>query len=142
MSMLRFDPFREFAEFDRTWRRAAVVPMDAYRRGDEVVIRLDLPGIDPGALDITVERDTLTVSATRQWERGDDENVLASERPQGTFTRRILLGESLDTSRLEASYDLGVLTVTVPVAEQAQPRKITVATGEPRTSIEAESKVA
>ena len=81
----------------------------------------------------------LTVTATRRFEKSEGDEVLASERPQGTFTRRVLLGESLDTSRLEAAYDHGVLSITIPVAEQAQPRKIAVGGGNTRTPIEAES---
>jgi HSP20 family protein len=114
--------------------------MDAYRHGNEVILHLDLPGVDPDAIDLTVERDTLTITAVRQWQRKEDDELLANERPQGTFTRRVLLGESLDTSRLAANYDRGVLTVTLPVAEQAQPRKITVGVGGgDRTAIPAES---
>ncbi len=143
--LVRFDPFRDFdrltEQFDQVWRQAgAGVPMDAYRRGSEVVIALDLPGVDPDAIDLTVERDTLTITATRDVERNDDDEILASERPRGTFTRRILLGESLDTARLEANYDRGVLTVTLPVAEQAQPRKIAVGAGDRgRSAIESTS---
>jgi HSP20 family protein len=142
--LVRFDPFRDFdrftEQFDQAWRRAgAGVPMDAYRRGNEVVIDLDMPGVDADAIDLTVERDTLTVTATRDVERKEDDEVLASERPRGTFTRRILLGESLDTARLEANYDRGVLTITLPVAEQAQPRKVAVGGGHGRSAIEASS---
>ena len=98
--------------------------MDAVRHGDQVFVNFDLPGVDPDAIDVTVERDVLTVSATRRFERAEGDEVLASERPQGTFTRRVLLGDSLDTGRLEAAYDHGVLSITIPVAEKAQPRKI------------------
>jgi HSP20 family protein len=79
----------------------------------------------------------LTISANRQWDRKEDDDVLAAERPHGSFTRRVLLGEGLDTSKLEASYDHGVLTVTVPVAEQAQPRKIAIGGGRRPEAIEA-----
>jgi HSP20 family protein len=142
--LVRFDPFRDFdrltEQFDQVWRRAgAGVPMDAYRRGNEVVIDLDLPGVDPAAIDLTVERDTLTVTVSRDVERKDDDEVLASERPSGTFTRRILLGESLDASRLEADYDRGVLTIRLPVAEQAQPRRIAVGSRSGHAAIEAQS---
>jgi HSP20 family protein len=142
--LVRFDPFRDLdritEQFDQVWRRASsTVPMDAYRHGNEVILRLDLPGVDPDDIDLTVERDVLTVSASRRWERKEDDEVLAAERPQGSFTRRVLLGDSLDTSRLEASYDHGVLTVTLPVAEQAQPRKITVGVGGRPDAIEAKT---
>jgi len=142
--LVRFDPFRDLdritEQFDQMWRRtASAVPMDAYRHGNEVILHLDLPGVDPDAIDLTVERDTLTVTATRSWERKEDDEVIAAERPHGSFTRRILLGESLDSSKLEANYDRGVLILTLPVAEQAQPRKISVGTGSGRTAIEAQS---
>jgi HSP20 family protein len=132
--LVRFDPFRDFdrltEQFDQMWRRtSAVVPLDAHRRGNEVVLQLDLPGVDPDAIDITVERDTLTVTASRTVDRREGDEVLANERPRGTFTRRILLGETLDTDRLEADYDLGVLTIRLPVAEEAQPRRIPVSVG-------------
>ena len=142
--LMRFDPFREVDRFaeqvDQVFRRAASsVPMDAVRHGNQVFVSFDLPGVDPDAIDLTVERDTLTVSASRRFERAEGDEVLAGERPQGTFTRRVLLGQSLDTSRLEASYDHGVLTVTIPVAEQAQPRKVAIGGSHRPTAIEAES---
>lgn len=142
--LMRFDPFREVDRFadqvDQALRRTATsMPMNAVRHGDQVFINFDLPGVDPDAIDLTVERDVLTVSATRRFERSEDDEVLANERPQGTYTRRVLLGESLDTSKLEAAYDHGVLSITIPVAEQAQPRKIAVGGAHARTPIEAES---
>jgi HSP20 family protein len=142
--LMRFDPFREVDRFadqvDQALRRTATsMPMNAVRHGDQVFINFDLPGVDPDAIDLTVERDVLTVSATRRFERSDDDEVLANERPQGTYTRRVLLGESLDTGKLEAAYDHGVLSITIPVAEQAQPRKISVGGAHIRTPIEAES---
>ena len=83
--------------------------MDAYRHGNEVTIDLDLPGVDPDAIDLTVERDVLTISANREWVHNEDDEVFAAERPHGTYTRRVLLGDSLDSSNLKASYDHGVL---------------------------------
>ena len=138
--LMRFDPFRELDRVaDQAFRRPPAMPMDAVRHGDQVFINFDLPGVDPDAIDLTVERDVLTVSATRRFERSEEDEVLANERPQGTYTRRVLLGESLDTSKLEAAYDHGVLSITIPVAEQAQPRKIAVGGAHTRTPIEAES---
>lgn len=139
--LVRFDQFRDYdrltEQFDQIWRRASsAVPMDAYRHGNEVILDLDLPGLDPNAIDLTVERDVLTISANRQWDRKDDDEVFATERPHGTFTRRVLLGNSLDTSNLQASYDHGVLTVTLPVAEQAQPRKIEIGSAHSQAAIE------
>jgi HSP20 family protein len=142
--LMRFDPFREVdrmaEQVDQAFRRgSSVMPMDAVRHADRVFVNFDLPGVDPDSIDLTVERDVLTVTATRRFEKSEGDEVLASERPQGTFTRRVLLGESLDTSRLEAAYDHGVLSITIPVAEQAQPRKIAVGVSHSRTPIEAES---
>lgn len=142
--LMRFDPFREVDRFaeqvDQAMRRTATsVPMDAVRHGDQVFINFDLPGVDPDSIDLTVERDVLTLKASRRFERNEGDEVLANERPQGTYTRRVLLGDSLDTARLEAAYDHGVLSITIPVAEQAQPRKISVGGAHTRTAIEAES---
>jgi HSP20 family protein len=139
--LVRFDQFRDYdrltEQFDQIWRRASsAVPMDAYRHGNEVILDLDLPGLDPNAIDLTVERDVLTISANRQWDRKEDDEVFAAERPHGTFTRRVLLGNSLDTSNLKASYDHGVLTVTLAVAEQAQPRKIEIGSAHSQAAIE------
>lgn len=142
--LMRFDPFREFDRWadqvTQTARQGNLsIPMDAVRHGDQVFINFDLPGVDPDAIDLTVERDTLTVTATRRFERAESDEVLANERYQGTFTRRVLLGDTLDSNRLEAAYDHGVLSVTIPVSEQAQPRKISVGGSHSRTPIEAES---
>ena len=143
--LMRFDPFREVdrvaEQFDQVFRRGAPsVPMDAVRHGDQVFVNLDLPGVDPDAIDVSVERDVLTVTASRRFERAEGDEVLANERPQGTFTRRVLLGDSLDTNRLEAAYDHGVLSITIPVSEKAQPRRIAVGGSHAsRASIEASS---
>jgi HSP20 family protein len=143
--LMRFDPFRELDRWADSVTQAArqatlSIPMDAVRHGDQVFINFDLPGVDPDAIDLTVERDTLTVSVNRKFERSEGDEVLANERYQGTFTRRVLLGDSLDTGRLEAAYDHGVLSVTIPVSEHAQPRKVTVGGSHARTPIEAESR--
>jgi HSP20 family protein len=142
--LMRFDPFRELDRWtdqvNQVARQAtSPMAMDAVRHGDQVFVNFDLPGVDPDAIDLTVERDTLTVTAVRRFERGEGDEVLANERSQGTFTRRLLLGDSLDVSRLEAAYDHGVLSVTIPVSEKAQPRKITVGGSHTPTPIEAES---
>jgi HSP20 family protein len=142
--LMRFDPFREVdriaEQMDQVFRRpGTAMPMDAVRHGDRVFVNFDLPGVDPDTIDLTVERDVLTVSATRRFDKSEGDEILANERPQGTFTRRVLLGESLDTSQLEAAYDHGVLSITIPVAEAAQPRKIAVGGGHARTPIGAES---
>jgi HSP20 family protein len=131
--LMRSDPFRDLDRLAQqafgTRLRPAAMPMDAYRQGDRFLVRFDLPGVDPASIDLTVEKNALTVSAERRWEAADDVQVVASERPQGTFRRQLFLGDGLDPERVEASYDNGVLTVTIPVAEQAKPRKIEVSSG-------------
>ena len=130
--LLRYDPFREFDRLaEQTFGTArTALPLDAFRHGDEFVINVDLPGVDPGAIDITVERNVLTLKAERAWRRSEDDQVLMSERPQGTFTRQLYLGEGLDAEKVNARYEHGVLTLTIPVAEKAKPRKVEVASGE------------
>jgi HSP20 family protein len=126
---MRFDPFRELDRLTQpAWSggRAPFMPMDAYRDGDRFLVHLDLPGIDPGTIDITVEKNVLTISAERRWNRDDAVEVVVAERPQGSFSRQLFLGEGLDAEHVDASYDNGVLTVTVPVAEQAKPRKVEI----------------
>jgi HSP20 family protein len=137
--LMRFDPFREFDRLaDQLWSGAQrAVAMDAYRLGDEFQVDLDLPGIDPASIDLTVENNVLTVSASRHWEGKDGVEVLAAERPHGTFTRQLFLGESLDTDRMDASYDNGVLTLRIPVADQAKPRKVAITSGSSAKEIEA-----
>ena len=134
--LLRFDPFRDVErELDRLSStvnggyRPAVMPMDAWRQGDRFFVRLDLPGVDPSTIDLTVEKDVLTVAAERRWERGEGEQVLAAERPQGRWSRQLFLGDALDADRIEARYEHGVLTIVLPVAEAAKPRKVSVTAG-------------
>jgi HSP20 family protein len=103
--------------------------MDAYRRGDEFIVHFDLPGVDPSTIDLTVEKNVLTVQAQRQWPVEDVDKVSIQERPQGTFKRQLFLGEQLDTDRISASYEHGVLTLTIPMAEQAKPRKVEITAG-------------
>jgi HSP20 family protein len=129
MPLIRFDPFREFDRmFDQAVNQARQpsFPMDAYRHGDTIVVHFDLPGVDPSSIDIEYERQTLTVTAERSWRPTEGDQLLATERIHGKFQRQILLGEGLDTERLKANYEQGVLTVTIPVAEKAKPRKIDV----------------
>ncbi|MFP5255346.1 MAG: Hsp20/alpha crystallin family protein [Acidimicrobiia bacterium] len=131
--LMRTDPFRELDRLtdqvfgDRD--RPTAMPMDAYRDGDRVVVDVDLPGVEATSIDLTVEKDVLTVSAERTWEPHEQVQVLASERPHGSFRRQLFLGEGLDTDHIEASYDQGVLTVTIPVAAQAKPRKVEISSG-------------
>lgn len=144
--MLMFtDPFSEMDRLtDRlfaTVARREVMAMDAYRDGDHLVVHLDLPGIDPGSVDVTVEQNVVTVEAERSWPVDDRTQVIVAERPQGKFRRQLLLGESLDTERIDAHYDKGVLTLTIPVAEQAKARKIEVGSGDAK-AIEVTSQAA
>jgi HSP20 family protein len=128
--LMRFDPFADFDRFTRqVWgnTRGNYMPADAYRQDDKFYLHVDMPGIDPESIDVTVEKNALTVSAERRWEPGDTQ-VLLNERPTGTFSRQFFLGESLDTDNIEAGYDHGVLTLGIPVAETAKARKIAVNT--------------
>jgi HSP20 family protein len=117
--------------------RASVMAMDAYRDGDRVIVHLDIPGIDPDSIDLTVEKNVLSVTAERNWEPSEGQEVLVSERRHGRFTRQLFLGDSLARDRVEASYDRGVLTLTIPVAEQAKPRKVEVLSSSDSQPIEA-----
>ena len=126
--LMRFDPFREIDRLTQAWGgdRAPVMPMDAYRDGERFVVHFDLPGVDPASIELTVEKNVLTVAAERQPVLGEGRQWLVNERPQGSFSRQLFLGEGLDSDHIEARYDHGVLTVTVPVAEQAKPRKVEI----------------
>lgn len=133
--LMRFDPFRELDRLTQEmWQntggavRWSAMPMDAYRKGDTFYVHFDLPGVDPEAIDLTVDKGVLTVTAERRWEAGDDVEIVINERPQGRFTRQLFLGDGLDHDRISASYDAGVLTLTIPVADAAKPRKVQVTT--------------
>jgi HSP20 family protein len=134
--LMRIDPFGEldrltqqvFAPGSGTWSRPATIPMDAYRDGDEFVVHFDLPGVAPEAIEVDVVRNVLTVKAERR-PAAVSENVerQVSERRLGVFSRQLFLGENLDTEHIRADYADGVLTLRIPVAEQAKPRKIEIA---------------
>jgi len=127
--LMRFDPFRELDRLtnQRGWPAASgVMPIDAYRHGDHFVVHFDLPGVDPGGVELTVEKNVLTVKAERNWQPAEGDEVVVAERPRGSFSRQLFLGETLDTERIEADYDKGVLTVRIPVAEAAKPRKVAI----------------
>ncbi len=136
MSILRFDPFRDFDRMAQLLTqnagtaRQVAMPMDAYRDGDRFIVHFDLPGVDPESIDLTVEKNVLTVRAERAWQPHEGQEVIVSERPQGTFTRQLFLGDSLDAEEVQASCEDGVLTLTIPVAAQAQPRKVQITVGE------------
>lgn len=136
--LMRTDPFRELDRLTQqvlgtaagTWSRPTPMPLDAYRSGDEFVVAFDLPGVDPGAIDLDVERNVLTVKAERRpTATGDSVEFQVNERPLGVFSRQLFLGDALDTDRINASYEAGVLTLRIPIAERAKPRKITIDSG-------------
>ncbi|MCX6466859.1 MAG: Hsp20/alpha crystallin family protein [Pseudonocardiales bacterium] len=131
--LMRTDPFRELDRFTQqvfgspgTWSRPTAMPMDAYRSGDEFVVVFDLPGVDPSAIDLDVERNVLTVRAERRPAAGEGVEMQVSERPLGVFSRQLFLGDSLDAEHISAAYEAGVLTLRIPVAERAKPRKISI----------------
>jgi HSP20 family protein len=132
--LMRTDPFRELDRLTQqlfgTTAHPVAMPIDAYRAGEEFVVAIDLPGIDPESIHLDVERNVLTVRAERPASTGDDVEVLISERPTGSFSRQLFLGDTLDTDHIDAHYDAGVLTVRIPVTEQAKPRKIQITGGE------------
>ncbi len=132
--LVRTDPFRDFDRLAQqiwgTTARPAAMPMDAWRDGEQMVVQFDLPGVDPDSVDLDVERNVLTVRAERRPSTGEDTEMIAAERPRGVFSRQLILGDTLDTDRVQASYTAGVLTLRIPVAEKAKPRKITVTTAD------------
>jgi HSP20 family protein len=110
-----------------TAARPLAMPMDAYRKADAFLIRLDLPGVQADSIDLTVEENVLTIKAERPAPpTSEDVQTVISERPYGTFTRQVFLGENLDSDKIRAEYDSGVLTLSIPVAEHAKPRRIEV----------------
>jgi HSP20 family protein len=138
--LMRFDPFRDFG-LTRSVTingRQPWMAMDAYRQADHLVLQLDLPGVDPASVDVTFENGTLTIKAERRSAVAEDGHVLVSERPQGTFTRRLALSENFNGEGTEARYDNGVLTLTIPVAEQSKPRKVEVVTASQPASTSSE----
>ncbi|MEV4563865.1 Hsp20/alpha crystallin family protein [Nonomuraea sp. NPDC049419] len=139
MLLTSIDPFlQEFErQFDRLARHtfdngSAIMPMDGLRRDDDVILRFDLPGIDPDSIEVTVDRGVLSVTARREQEVTDDERLFVHERRMGTFTRRVYLSEHLDAGNIDAGYANGVLTVRIPVLERAKPRKVAIQRGEPK----------
>lgn len=145
MSLMSFEPFRSFRDLDRlssqllTGTRVPLgMPMDVWRDAQTYHVAMDLPGVDADQIDLRVERNTLTVTAERQATFGpgattdggegrDQSKILVAERPMGTFTRQLVLGDGLDTEKVDADYADGVLHLKIPVAQAAQPRRISVA---------------
>lgn len=128
--LLQHDPFRDLDRLTQqvfgTVARPSGMPLDAWREGDEFVVELDLPGIDPDKLDIDVERNVLTIKAERLSHIPDAANAVAAERAWGVFSRQLVLGDALATDKVDADYTAGVLRLRIPIAEQAKPRKISV----------------
>jgi len=128
--LLRTDPFRELDRLTEqvfgTRTHPAVMPMDAWRKGDEFIVEFDLPGVRAQDVELAVERNVLTVKTERPITDSQDAEVIAAERPRGVFSRQLVLGDNLDTERVQAEYDAGVLRLTIPVSEKAKPHKIEV----------------
>ena len=144
--LMRFDPFRDADRLaEQLWGTAKdkqrVLPMDAYRRGEQFWVHFDLPGIDPSSVELTIEKNVLTVKAERPPQRGEADEMVVAERSYGTFTRQLFLGDTLDTGRIDASYHDGVLTLVIPIAESAKPRRVQInsSTGSDPRHIEAAS---
>ena len=138
--LMHTDPFRELDRLSEAlWTgardRGLFVPVDAIRRGENVVLHFDLPGVDPASVDLTVERNVLTVTAERQFTYGEGDQVLLRERPAGKVTRQMVLGDNLDLDAVQADYEAGVLTVTIPVAERAKARKVQISGSAQRQQI-------
>lgn len=139
--LMRTDPFRELDRFTQqmfgTAARPAMMPMDAYRSEHEFVVHFDLPGVKPDSIDLQVEQNVLTVRAERPATAngGGEREMVVAERPAGTFTRQLFLGETLNVDNITASYDAGVLTLTIPVTERARPRKVSVTSSDTRQQI-------
>lgn len=140
MMLMRTDPFRELDRFaQQLWgtpARPAAMPIDAYRKGDHFIAEFDLPGVSEDSIDLTVEKNVLTIHAQRARVEGDNENleVLVAERPFGTFSRQLFLGETLDSDHIEANYVNGVLTVRIPIAETAKARKVQINAGKKKSA--------
>ncbi|MDQ0848936.1 HSP20 family protein [Arthrobacter sp. B3I9] len=130
--LMRTDPFRELDRLAQqvlgTAARPAAMPMDAWQEDKEFVVAFDLPGVNVDSVDLDLDRNVLTVRAERPDPAGKDTELIASERPRGVFSRQLILGENLDTENVKATYDGGVLTLRIPVAAKAEPRKIEIGT--------------
>ncbi len=131
--LMRTDPFRDMDRLAEsllgTAGRPAAMQVDAERDGDWFNVYFDLPGVDPDSIELTVERNILSVKAQRQRAQREGVETVISERPMGTFTRQLFLGDTLDTDKMEATYDNGVLSLRIPVSDRAKPRRISVGAG-------------
>ncbi|MBF6208698.1 Hsp20 family protein [Streptomyces gardneri] len=138
--LMRTDPFRDLERLTQqvfgTAAGPAVLPMDAWREGDQFVVEIDAPGIDRDSLGLDVERDVVTVRARRP-ELDAQREMIATERPRGEFSRQLFLGDNFDTDQVRADYADGVLRLTIPIAERAKPRKISIGRGDGHQAIDA-----
>jgi HSP20 family protein len=143
-AVLRFDPFRDFDRMTEqllgaqsgTARAPRFMPMDLYRSGDHYVLHADLPGVDPGSVDVGVENNTLTIKAERSERTEDGVQWISSERFTGTYMRQLALGDGIDADKISATYVNGVLTVTLPVAERAKPRRVSISVDDTSTAVD------
>ena len=129
MALMRFDPFREFDRLTEQvmgTSRQRTMPLGAWRRKDEFYVHIDLPGVYRDNVELTVERNVVSIRAERRPEHEEGDEVIVDERPHGTFTRQLFLGDNLDANKLSADYDRGVLILTIPIAEASKPRRITL----------------
>jgi HSP20 family protein len=137
--LMRTDPFRDLDRLTNavlgSATRPSALPMDAYRDQSTFVVQLEIPGVDPGSIDLTVEQNVLTVHAERKPSFGQDSERIVGERTYGVFSRQLFLGDTLDADHLSADYEAGVLTIKIPVAEQAKPRRITIGSSGGRREI-------
>jgi HSP20 family protein len=143
--VMRFDPFRELDRLTQPVRNEVsgfrAMPMDAYRRGEAFHVHFDLPGVDPDSIDVTVDKNVLNVKAERHWPREEGDEIVVHERPEGAFSRQLFLGDTLDPDGIQAEYDHGVLSLTIPVAERAKPRQVKIGAGASGSrQIDAESR--
>jgi HSP20 family protein len=132
--LVRADPLHDFDRLAQqmmgTTARPAAMSMDAWRDGEQFIVEFDLPGVDPDTMDLDVERNVLTVKAERRPSTADDIEMIAAERPRGVFSRQLILGDTLDPDRIHASYNAGVLTLRIPIAEKAKAHKIEITNGD------------
>jgi len=142
--LMRTDPFRDLDRLTQqimgTPAHPAAMPIDAYRHGEEFVVELDLPGVEASSIDLTIEKNVLTVHARRERTGPDDVELLVAERPQGTFSRQLFLGDTLDSDRIDARYHEGVLTLRLPIAERAKARRVPINNADTTTAIETGSE--
>jgi HSP20 family protein len=132
--LMRTDPFRDLDRLTQqvfgTVARPTAMPMDAYRKGTEFYVHFDLPGVDADSIDLTVYQNVLTIKAERPAVLADGAEMIVSERPAGTFSRQLFLGETLDAEHIQADYQAGVLTLTIPVRGATKPRKLAITTSD------------